>query len=136
MSKRGEADTSTLTIGFIIVGSIIALIFLSAGIRAGNVSYLKNELYAKDQALLANTLLSVPADTDFIVKYPHDFTDYTLTYDSEQAIVSYKTDQSRATYPYFSNSNYDFSLSPQTDHVQYIKFGKTIRDHAPQKSGS
>ena len=137
MHKRGSSDTSTLTLGFIIVGSIIALLFLSAGIRAGRVSFVKNELYAKDLALLTDTILSVSSDTDLVLHYPHDFTDYVLTYDSQQVIVSYQLpkETSRAVYPYMANQDYTLEMLPQSHQVQYIKLGKEVQDHA-QKSGS
>ncbi len=130
MNTRAASSIGLLTAGLFAIGVLIGFIFMYAGSQAGNVFYLRNDLYAKDVALLTNSLLSLPTDSDVILQYPHDFQSYSLQYGLNEVAISYtagEKEKSQSIQAFLGNQNYEFNLQPQDSQLRINKLGnKTI----------
>ena len=119
----------------ILLGCLLGGLFVYHGVRVVNNHFIKTDLYAKDTALLADSLRSLPIDTDVSLTYPHDFKDYTLTQEKGLSTVQYqfKKEMTQGQADYSENKNYIATLITQQDQIRYLKLQQEINPSLPRE---
>ncbi|MEK6963347.1 MAG: hypothetical protein AABX70_02885 [Nanoarchaeota archaeon] len=135
MNTRASVATTRFLV-YTVLGCLLGGLFVYHGVRVVNSHLIKTDLYAKDTTLLADSLRSLPTDTDVSLTYPYDFSGYTLTQEKGVSTVQYKsqkeTTQGKADYS--ENKNYLSTSITQQEKIRYLKLQGKINPPIPSEA--